>query len=102
MLRVHSDLTPLKREIAEALAMKVLGWIARSPEDAAPFLSASGVEPRDLRDRVADPEFLGFVLDWLMQDEATLLQFCSETGTDPTRPVRARAALPGGDAPHWT
>ena len=64
--------------------------------------TASGVSADELRDRAADPEFLGFVLDFLLSDEAALLAFAHEAGLSPDRPLRARAALPGGELPHWT
>jgi hypothetical protein len=55
-----------------------------------------------MRARAGDPEFLGFVLDFLLSDEAALLDFARETEIPPDRPLRARAALPGGALPHWT
>ena len=66
------------------------------------FLGSTGCSSDELRTRASDPEFLGFVLDFLMQDEAALLAFCETSGLQPDRPIRARAALPGGDLPHWT
>ena len=42
------------------------------------------------------------ILDFLLGDEDLLLAFCAEAGVAPTVPARARAALPGGDAPNWT
>jgi hypothetical protein len=55
-----------------------------------------------VRARAADPEFLGFVLDFLLSDEAALVAFAEEAGIAPDRPLRARAALPGGELPNWT
>lgn len=55
-----------------------------------------------MRARAGDPEFLGFVLDFLLSDEAALVAFAEESGLSPDRPLRARAALPGGQLPHWT
>lgn len=55
-----------------------------------------------MRERAADPEFLGFVLDFLLMDDATLIAFAEDEGIAPDRPLRARAALPGGKLPNWT
>lgn len=96
------ELQPLGREAAETLALSALGWIAAQPEVAGQFLATAGASAEELRSRAGDPEFLGFVLDFLMSDEAMLLAFCEDTTTKPDRPMRARAALPGGDLPHWT
>lgn len=93
---------PLPAAAAETLGLQALGWLAGRPEDAGRFLSMTGANAEEMRDRAADPEFLGFVLDFLLSDEDLLLAFCDDTGTQPDRPARGRAALPGGDLPHWT
>lgn len=87
---------------AETLAVEALGWIAGHDELLGAFLDASGGDPSSLRARAGDPEFLGFVLDFLLADEGTLLAFCENRAISPETPMRARAALPGGDLPHWT
>jgi hypothetical protein len=93
---------PLSEEAAETLGLRALGWLAGRTEDAERFLSMTGATIDELRTRASDPEFLGFVLDFLLSDEDLLLAFSEDTSTPPDRPVRARAALPGGDLPHWT
>lgn len=93
---------PLARDAAETLAIEALGWIAAQPDRAGAFLGSTGAGADDLRTRASDPEFLGFVLDFLLADEAALLEFCADHGHAPDRPFRARAGLPGGDLPNWT
>lgn len=92
----------MRPERAMEIAEQALIWLAGEPEAMGAFLGASGLSPSDLRSRVDDPEFLGFVLDFLLGDEATLLAWCGDTGIAPGDPVRARAALPGGEVPDWT
>ncbi|MEL6678258.1 MAG: DUF3572 domain-containing protein [Pseudomonadota bacterium] len=92
----------MNRDAAEALSVSVLGWMATDDERLMAFLGASGASVEDLRTRAQDPDFLGFILDFLLQDEATLIAFCDHEGLDYDAPARARAALPGGDLPHWT
>lgn len=101
-LRSSADPRPLSPDAAELVALQALGWIAGQPAVAEDFLAAAGAASGDLRDRAADPEFLGFVLDFLLADEAALLTFAAETGVAPDEPLRARSALPGGALPHWT
>ena len=101
-MRSDTTLPPLSPEGAELLGLQALGWIAGRPDLAARFLAAAGASPEEMRARAADPEFLGFVLDFLLADEAALLAFAREAGVSPDRPLRARAALPGGALPHWT
>lgn len=98
----NDRLQPLPRDAAETLALQALGWIAAQDELASAFLGSTGASADELKTRAADPEFLGFVLDFLLQDEAALLAFCEDNGNAPDRPWRARGALPGGDLPHWT
>jgi hypothetical protein len=87
---------------AADLAQDALLWLLGRPEDAGAFLAASGLDPADLRARAAAPDFLGFVLDFLLADESLLRAFAAEAGVPPDAPRRARQALPGGDAPEWT
>ncbi len=89
-------------DAAEKIAVTALVWIAERDELASSFLGASGASADELRERAADPEFLGFVLDFLLSDEEALLGFCEDAGLKPDMPMRARAALPGGDMPNWT
>lgn len=93
---------PLPRETAEMIGIQALGWIAAQPELAGRFLDAAGASPDELRSRAADPEFLSFVLDFLLSDEEALVAFAQDAGITPDRPLRARAALPGGELPNWT
>lgn len=97
-----AGLQPLPRDRAEELAVTALGWIAQDQDLTGAFLGSTGADVGDLRARAADPEFLGFVLDFLLADEAALLAFCENASIPPDRPMRARAGLPGGDLPHWT
>jgi hypothetical protein len=87
---------------AEALARDALLWLAGRPEALGRFLAETGAGPQDLRAGARDPGFLGFVLDFLLADEALLLAFAADEGIDPAQPARARAALPGGALPNWT
>ena len=87
---------------AEVLALQVLGWIATDDDQMGDFLQASGAAPADVAHLAQYATFLGSVLDHLLADEARLIAFCDATGTPYQAPLGARAALPGGDLPHWT
>ncbi len=93
---------PMARENAETLALQALGWIAADDDLSGRFLASAGAAPSDLRARAADPEFLGFVLDFLLADEDALVAFAASASIQPDAALRARAALPGGDLPNWT
>lgn len=65
-------------------------------------MASSGADPATLAASASDPEFLGAVLDYLMLDDQTVMEFCNAHGLPYTAPQAARAALPGGQAWHWT
>jgi hypothetical protein len=92
----------MQRDEAETVAIQALGWIAGDPELAGIFLSATGMDVNDLRKMASDAAFLGGVLDFLLQVEAHVTGFCDAAGLPYEAPMRARAALPGGEAVHWT
>lgn len=89
-------------EAAETLALRALGWLAGEEALSGVFLGASGLAQDEMRARAGDPEFLAFVLDFLLTDDAALIAFSQSAGVPPDAPMRARAALPGGDLPNWT
>lgn len=90
------------REFAETMALQALGWLAGQEGLLDSFLAASGESPAGLRARVGDPVFLGSVLDFLMAEDPWIIGFCDAEGLAYDAPRRARAALPGGEVPHWT
>lgn len=89
-------------DAAETFALTALGWLVAQPDLLPVFLGATGAEEADLRARVADPEFLGSVLDFLMMDDAWVIRFCDAESVPYEHPMMARAALPGGAQVHWT
>ncbi|MGF1445664.1 MAG: DUF3572 family protein [Pikeienuella sp.] len=92
----------MTRAAAEALALDAAAWLAERPDELAGFLIASGAKPADLRARLLEPVFLGFLLDHLLADETRARGVAEHLGLATDRLLAARAALPGGDAPHWT
>ena len=90
------------QETAETLALTALGWLAAHDDLLPVFMGATGIAEADLRSRAAEPEFLGAVLDFLLMDDDWVVRFCDDTDTPYDAPVRARAALPGGEQVHWT
>lgn len=92
----------MNAEAAASMAQDALIWLASQPDLLGQFLAASGAGPADMRRRADDPEFLGFVLDFLLGSDDLLRSFAAEAGIAPDAPMRARAALPGGAVPDWT
>ena len=91
-----------RQDSAQTLALAGT-WLAGRAGRKVPRLPGGrGTGAAEVWARAADPEMLGSVLDFLLADEAALLQFCAEAGLPPETPMQARAALPGGDVPFWT
>ena len=87
---------------AETLALRALAWIAGSDDLFLAFMGATGASSEDVRKAAADPAFLGAVLDFLLSDEGTVIAFCKAESLPFDSLMQARAALPGGEVPHWT
>jgi hypothetical protein len=87
---------------AESVGLDALLWLTARPDDVGALLALSGMAPADLRRRAGEPDFLGFVLDFILADEARARAFAEAHDLAPEAALRARAALPGGDAPDWT
>ncbi|MDF1872899.1 DUF3572 domain-containing protein [Vannielia sp.] len=92
----------MKRDVAETIALKALGWLAGNDDLLPVFLGSTGVSEADLRARASEPEFLASVLDFLTMDDQWVTEFCQSEGLDYTTPMQARTYLPGGDLPNWT
>lgn len=92
----------MTQDHAETVALKALAWMAGRDGVLDGFLAASGASPDELRARARDPEFLLAALDHLMGDDALVVGFCDHEAVPYDTPARAREALPGGEAVHWT
>ncbi len=92
----------MQREIADTIALRALAWLAGNEELLPVFLGATGASTDDLRARAQDPEFLGSVLEFLMNDDAWVVEFCDLHGLGYDQPMVARQSLPGGEQINWT
>lgn len=83
----------------ELVAINALQFLAGREEDLGRFLALSGVDPADLRRLAGDTTFLGGVLDFLLGNEALLLNFADEAGLPPETIATARRQLDPGQPP---
>jgi hypothetical protein len=90
------------REKAETLALQALEWLVGNDELLPVFLGSTGAGLDDLRAGATDPDFMGSVLDFLLMDDAWVTAFCDAHTLPYDQLMQARAALPGGQAVHWT
>jgi hypothetical protein len=92
----------MNEDLAQTRALGVLGWIASQQDIFPVFLGATGSTEADLRQRIAEPEFLAAVVDFLMLDDAWVIDCAEANGWQPNDIALIRAGLPGGDLPNWT
>ena len=78
---------------AETLALKALEFILADNSLQGEFLSASGLSPKDIHESIQKIDFLGGVLDFLLEQETDLIRFCEEYKLDHEAPKTARASL---------
>ncbi len=78
---------------AQDIAIDVLGFLANDPEKLGRFLAVTGLGPENLRAAAAQTGFLAQVLHYLVQDEALLLTFASNSGIRPERVANAHHTL---------
>ncbi|WP_298836537.1 DUF3572 domain-containing protein [uncultured Roseobacter sp.] len=90
------------RESAETLALQVLSWLAGNDDLLPVFLGATGASETDLKSGASDAAFLGSVLDFVMMDDAWVVEACDAAGLAYTSLMQARMALPGGEQVNWT
>ena len=90
------------RDRAVVVGLQALSWLATDDELFGAFLDQAGADAADVRARATAPGFLGFVLDFLMQEDDRVVRFAGAQAMPPEAVAGARRALPGGDAPEWT
>jgi Protein of unknown function (DUF3572) len=92
----------VQRELAETIGLRALAWLAGNQELLEVFQGATGVSADDMKTRAQEPDFLGSVLEFVMMDDAWVVEFCDATGLGYDAPMRARQVLPGGAQINWT
>lgn len=85
------------REEATALAIDALGFLAGDPDRLSRFLALTGLEAHELRAAASEPSFFVALLDFILADEATVLDFAASSSIRPERIGEARRALAGRD-----
>lgn len=90
----HGLNSPNRREAAEALAARALGFLAADAERLGRFLAVTGIDPRRIREAAREPHFLAGVLDHILSDEDGLLTpFAAREGLAPDEIAAARRTL---------
>lgn len=83
---------------AEIFGLQALSHMAEHEEILMAYLNLSGITPEELRNSAADPATLGSILDYFLQDEKKLIEFCAAVDVAADQVKKARQQLPGGEA----
>lgn len=84
---------------AREMADRAFGFIAADEDLTGALLAASGADPQGLRRMAASPAFAGFLLDFLLEDDARVMAFAEAERIRPESVLAARAALDGPGEP---
>jgi Protein of unknown function (DUF3572) len=85
-------------QVAETVAIQALAFLAQEPTRLGRFLAETGLGPETIRSAAQDPSFLVAVLDFILNDEGLIDDFCSAQALKPRQLIAARETLGG---PSW-
>ena len=92
MMPKHSSQKTLE---GTTIALQLIAFLASDDERMDRFSALSGMTLGDMKDGANNPVFLGFMLDYALQDEALILSFAETHEISPQSLVAARRQLPG-------
>ena len=92
----------MEENIAKGYALDALIWLTKDAQNLESFLTSSGGNTQYLRKVSKDPEFLSFVLDYIVKSDELILGLSKELSISPDKIQLARAILSDGDLYHWT
>jgi hypothetical protein len=84
--------TPMYDEVP----LLFLAFILADDDRRDHFMAESGLAVDELRERLEEPHFKSFLLDYALSDEKLIIAFASEHGVDPQIILNARRKFPGG------
>lgn len=87
---------------AETLAAQAFSWVAADADRLNAFMAMTGAAPADVVRNIAQAAFLGTVLDYILTEDALVIEFCDSCALPYTSVMQARAYLPGGETWNWT
>lgn len=77
----------------EQISFKFLEFIACDDELASNFFMNTGLQPQNLRNELEDKDFYNGIMQYLMEDEKLLLQFCDYANINPMQMANLYAFL---------
>lgn len=91
----------MQTEQAETIALDALRFIVADEPTFSALQAQTGMGPEDLRIGASDPQVLGALLDFILDNDKRTVAFCEACQLEPELPMRARTALPGATTGIW-
>jgi hypothetical protein len=85
-------------QVAETVAIQGLSFLASDPARLGRFLAETGLGPETIRSAATEPSFFLAVVDFILNDETLIDDFCKALDLRPRQLIAAREALGG---PSW-
>jgi len=89
-------------EKAELIAINALTWTLQNPEYLSIFITNTGVTPQYFKKNGVKLEFLGSILDFILDSDSYTSEFSTAHNYEQTSILTARQMLPGNQIPNWT
>ncbi|VAV90889.1 hypothetical protein MNBD_ALPHA08-2486 [hydrothermal vent metagenome] len=99
-LKVPRTKSGLNFQEAETVGAAGFSFLASEPEYFSRFASITGIDLSDVAETAGTREFLGGVLEYLMNDESLLLSFCQNNNFQPASVRSAQLILSGNNSEH--
>jgi Protein of unknown function (DUF3572) len=81
--------------LLEDVPLLFLGFLLADDNRRDQFMGQSGLSVDELKERLLEPNFKAFILDYALSDEQMILDFASEHNLDPMTVMKARQKFPG-------
>jgi hypothetical protein len=91
----------VNRENISPIIVSILVFLADNDELLGQLVSSTGADHEDLVQNIESPDVQIALLDFLLDEEARVMSFCSIHQIEPATLWRLRQTLPGGNVPHW-
>ncbi len=87
---------------AQEIALNALAWLVGNEDLLPVFLGTTGATLEDLKAQAMEPSMQLSLLDFMMMDDAWVIEFCDTQKLNYEAVYEARQMLPGGAEMNWT
>jgi Protein of unknown function (DUF3572) len=81
--------------LLEEVPLLFLGFLLADDDRRDQFMGQSGLSIDELKERLQEPNFKAFLLDYALSDEKMIIDFAVQNEIDPMTVMKARQKLPG-------